>query len=160
MTVLAPLHHKQSKATFPCHLPFPLGESSPLILSYRRKTVYNSILNLRFSQKENAMTLTINLPDELASRLTRLLPEQEHDRFTLSALDDALTARQQEYEARFAESLLAEIDIEQEPEREAVECTAIIEAEFAAMQTNDDSLTLEEVRQQWESEKAARRAVK
>jgi hypothetical protein len=106
------------------------------------------------------MTLTINLPDELASRLTRLLPEQEHDRFTLSALDNALNVRQQEYEARFAESLLVDIDPEQEPEREAAECTAIIEAEFAAMQTNDDSLTLEEVRQQWESEKAARRAVK
>lgn len=73
------------------------------------------------------MTITIELPDELASRLAELLPEEEWDRFAASAIAEALEARLRDADARLAESLLADIDPDNEPEREAAECIAIVE---------------------------------
>src|SRR5690349_20103941 len=89
------------------------------------------------------MTLTIDLPDALASRLTALLPEEEHDRFALSAIADALLSA----------SLLAELDPEQELEREAAECIAAVAEGFADIDAGRNLVSLEEVRHRWDAEK-------
>ena len=102
------------------------------------------------------MTFTLDLPEELAQQLTEM-PDAERSRFAAAALADALNARMREAEARHIEALLAKLDPEQEPEREAAECIAIVNRELADMEAGDNSLSLEEVRQQWEAEKAARR---
>ncbi len=105
------------------------------------------------------MTFTLDLPEELARQLTAL-PDAERSRFATAALADALDARVREGEARLIESLLAELDPEQEPEREAAECIAIVEQELADMEAGrGKSITLEEARRQWEAEKAARRGL-
>lgn len=92
------------------------------------------------------MTLTIDLPEELASRLTALLPEEERDRFALSAIAEALETRQQEWEGRLAASLLAEIDPEQEPERESAKCLAAVEEGFADIEAGRHLVSLEAMR--------------
>ena len=58
------------------------------------------------------MTLTLNLPDELAARLASSLPEAERDRFALTAIEDALSELQHAAEARLKLSLLADFDAE------------------------------------------------
>jgi predicted transcriptional regulator len=42
------------------------------------------------------MTWTIDLPDELATRLNALLPEEERGRFAVSAIAEALSAQEQD----------------------------------------------------------------
>lgn len=74
--------------------------------------------------------------------------------------DRALTAWQQEAEARLVESLLAELDPELEPEREAAECTAIVEAGLKEMEAGHNLVSFEEACRRWEEEKAARQAAK
>lgn len=96
--------------------------------------------------------------DALASRWSALLPEEEREDFALTAIAKALEQRQQEAEGRFAASLLAEFDPEQEPEREAAECIAAVEEELAGIDIGRNEVSLEEVRRQWEAEKAARAA--
>ena len=41
------------------------------------------------------MTITIELPDELAARLAARLPEEERDRFAIAAIADALNQAEQ-----------------------------------------------------------------
>ena len=104
------------------------------------------------------MTLTLDLPEELVSQLITLLPKQERDRLAAVALTDALAMWQQEADARLVQSLLSELDPDKEPEREAAECRAIVEEELAGLDTGRDLLSFEEVRREWEAEKAAKRA--
>lgn len=104
------------------------------------------------------MTFTIDLPDELASQLTALLPEEERGRFAISAIAEALAAHLQERDARLAESLVMEIDPEQEHEREATECISIVEEGLEDVDAGRNLISFEEVRRQWASEKAALRA--
>ena len=44
------------------------------------------------------MTLTINLPDKLASRFVAILPEEERDAFSIAAIAEALMLREDETE--------------------------------------------------------------
>ena len=83
------------------------------------------------------MTITIDLLDELASQLT---------------------ARLQDSDARLAASLVADIDPEREPEREAAECIAIVEEGLEDVDAGRNLISFEEARRQWEAEKTARRA--
>ena len=106
------------------------------------------------------MTYTLDLPEAIASELTALFPQEERNRFAVSAIADALTAWQQEADARLAESLLAELDPELEPEREAAECIAIIEEGFRDIDTGRNLVSFEEACRRWEEEKAARQAAK
>ena len=105
------------------------------------------------------MTIRIDLPDEVASRLTALLPEDERDRFAVSAISDALLAREMEAEARLEEELTAELDPGLEPERDSSECQAIVEEGLEDMDAGRNLLDFEEVREKWEMEKAARRGI-
>ena len=106
------------------------------------------------------MTFTLDIPEELASELTSLFPQEERNRFVVSAIANALTAWQQEADARLAEALLAELDPEQEPEREAAECIAIIEEGFRDVDTGRNLVSFEEACRRWEEEEAARQASK
>ena len=99
------------------------------------------------------MTFTLDLPDKLASELTAIFPQEERNRFAVSAIADALTAWQQEADAQVAESLLAELDPELEPEREAAECMAIIEEGFRDIDTGRNLVSFEEACRRWEAEK-------
>jgi predicted transcriptional regulator len=103
------------------------------------------------------MTITIDLPEELASQLTALLPEKERDRFAIAAIAEALSARLQACDARLAASLVAEIDPEKEPEREAAECIVVVEEGLEDVDAGRNLVSLEEVRLQWEAEKTVRR---
>lgn len=104
------------------------------------------------------MTFTLEIPDELASELTALFPQEERNRFAVAAIADALTAWQREADARLAELLLAELDPEQEPEREAAECTAIVEEGLNDVDARRNLVSFEEACRGWEAEKAARQA--
>ena len=105
------------------------------------------------------MSIILELPEELASRLAALLPEGERDQFALSAIEAALAARRRDEEdARLAATLSADLDPVKEPERNAAECIAVVEAELEDMQAGRGvSYSLEEMSQRWEA-MAARRA--
>ncbi len=77
------------------------------------------------------MTLTIDLPDEVASRLNALLPEEERGRFAVSAIADALLAQ----------------------ERDSVECMAAVEEAIVDVE-NERSVSLDDERARWQQEKA------
>jgi predicted transcriptional regulator len=102
------------------------------------------------------MTITMDLPDELAARLAELLPEEERDRFAIAAIAEALAARLQDHDARLAASLIAEIDPQEEPEREAAECIAIVEEGLEDVDAGRNLISFEDARRQWEAEKQAR----
>ncbi len=78
------------------------------------------------------MTLTIDLPDELASRLSALLPEEERSRFSVAAIADALTFREEEQD-----------------------CVEVVEQALADMDKGHGLISFEEVCRQWDSDKAA-----
>lgn len=77
------------------------------------------------------MTLTIDLPDELASRLNALLPEEERGRFAVSAIADALLAQ----------------------ERDSAECNAAVEEAIADMETGR-TISFEDEEARWQQQKA------
>ena len=77
------------------------------------------------------MTLTIDLPDELASRLMALLPEEARERFAVSAIEEALLAQ----------------------ERDSAECMVAVEEALAEMETGQ-SISLEAEKARWQSQKA------
>lgn len=74
------------------------------------------------------MTITIDLPDELASRLAELLPEEERNRFAIAAIAEALEARK----------------------RDSSECIAAVEEALADMDEGRNLIPFEEVCRQWE----------
>ena len=80
------------------------------------------------------MTLTIELPDDVASRLAEMLPEGERDRFAASAIADALESRM----------------------RDSEECVLAVEEALADMEAGRNLIPFEEVCRQWEAEKASR----
>jgi predicted transcriptional regulator len=75
------------------------------------------------------MTMTIELPDELASRLNALLPEEERGSFAVSAIADALLAQ----------------------ERDSAECIAAVEEAIADMETGR-SVSFEEEEARWQQQ--------
>ncbi len=79
-----------------------------------------------------SITLTIELPDELASRLA-LLPEAERSRFSAAAIADALLFREEEQD-----------------------CVEVVEQALPDMDAGQGLVSFEEVRRQWDAEKAAR----
>ena len=78
------------------------------------------------------MTLTIDLPDALASRLNTLLPEDARQRFAIAAIADALLAQEQD----------------------SNECMAAVEEAFADMEAGRTN-TLEEEQARWQQQKAS-----
>lgn len=77
------------------------------------------------------MTLTIDLPDELASRFVEALPEEERYRFALTAISEALDARR----------------------RDSAECIAAVEQALTDMDEGCNLIPFEEVCRQWEADK-------
>ena len=75
------------------------------------------------------MTVTLDLPDELVSRLT-LLPEAARDRFAADALADAFDLYQQE----------------------DTDCVAVVEKEIAEMDAGQGLVSFEEVCRRWKQE--------
>ena len=129
------------------------------------------------------MTLTIELPENLASQLMTRTTEEERNAFVVEAVADALnplsdegeerfvhdggifvggkplTKEEQEIDARWLAALNVIIDPEKEPERDAAELRAIIEAEIADMDAGKGkSYSMEEMREMWAVQKAALRA--
>ena len=100
------------------------------------------------------MTFTLDIPEVLASELTALFPQEERNRFAVSAIADALSVWKQEADARVAESLLTELDPELEPEREAAECRAIVEEGLKEIEAGHNLVSFEEACHRWEEEKA------
>ncbi len=78
------------------------------------------------------MTLTIDLPDELASRLSALLPAEERGRFAVSAIADALLAQ----------------------ERDSAECIAAVEEAFIDVDKGR-TISFEEEEARWQLQKTA-----
>ncbi len=74
------------------------------------------------------MTLTIDLPEELASRLAASMPEEERSEFTIHAIADALEARR----------------------RDKTECIAAVEEAFKEMDAGRGLISFEEAQRQWE----------
>ncbi|HZT41180.1 MAG TPA: hypothetical protein VFA07_03280 [Chthonomonadaceae bacterium] len=81
------------------------------------------------------MTITIDLPDELASRLAELLPEEERNRFAVNAIAEALEARR----------------------RDTAECVTAVEQALADMDAGRNLIPFEEVSRQWEADKTVLR---
>lgn len=81
------------------------------------------------------MTVTLDLPDELASRLT-LLPEGTRDRFAAAALADALDLRHSE----------------------TADCVTVVEQALADMDAGRGLVSFDEACRQWEADKVARGA--
>ena len=102
------------------------------------------------------MTITIDLPEELVSRLAAILPEADRTTFAVSASADALTLRQQDQYARISAALRPELDPEAEHERDSAECIAIVEAELEDIEDRGKLLSLEEARRQWDAQKLVR----
>ena len=73
------------------------------------------------------MTLTIELPNEIATRL-RLLPEAMRDRFAVAALEDALNLRQ----------------------NETSDFTAVIDQSLSDMAEGKNLISFEDACRQWE----------
>src|SRR5882724_4362895 len=101
------------------------------------------------------MTLTLDLPEELASRLAMLLPEEERDRFAVAAIAEALAARQRS-DAQLAASLLADLDPDKDPESEAAECISIVEEGLEDVDAGRNLISFEEACRRWEADKATR----
>ncbi len=80
------------------------------------------------------MTITLDLPDELSSRLVALLPEEAYSRFAVSAIAEALLMQ------------------EQDPQ-DSIECAAAVEEAFDDMQM-DRSISLEDEKARWDSMKS------
>lgn len=101
------------------------------------------------------MTITIDLPDELATRLAALLPEEERARFAVAAIADALETRQEEAaaEEKILAALRADLDPDKDPERDSAECVAAVEEALADMETGR-TVSLEEERARWQQQKA------
>ena len=78
------------------------------------------------------MTLTIDLPDELASRIKAILPEEERRQFAVSAIAEAILLREQD----------------------SAECIAAVEEGIADMKAGR-TISLEEEKAHWEQQKAA-----
>lgn len=74
--------------------------------------------------------MTIDLPDELASRLTALLPKEERKRFAVCAIADAVLAQEQD----------------------AAECRIAVEKAFADIEAGR-TFSLEEEKARWEQQK-------
>jgi predicted transcriptional regulator len=74
------------------------------------------------------MTLTIELPDELAFRLMALLPEEARERFAVSAIAEALLAQ----------------------ESDSAECIAAVEEALAEMETGH-TVSFDEEIARWQS---------
>jgi hypothetical protein len=100
------------------------------------------------------MTITLELPEELASQLESALPTGERNRFAVSAIADALAARRRRDDERLADTLLAEYDPAMDPEREAAECRAAVEGELADADPIRGAITLDEARRRWEASDA------
>ncbi len=79
-----------------------------------------------------SMTFTIDLPDDLASRLA-LLPEEERSRFSVAAIADALTFRDDE-----------------------LDCIEVVEQALSDMDEGRGLVSFEELCRQWDAEKAER----
>jgi hypothetical protein len=103
------------------------------------------------------MNLRIDLPEELASRLMALLPEEEWNRFAVSAIAEALAERQRVLDGRDLGPLADPIE-EKEPEREATECVAAVEEGSDDANTGSGLPSFEEIASQWEDEQFSRRA--
>ena len=78
------------------------------------------------------MTLIIDLPDELASRLAALLPEEERSSFSVAAIADALRFREDEKD-----------------------CFEVVEQALVDMDAGCGLVTFEDICRQWDSEKVA-----
>jgi predicted transcriptional regulator len=78
------------------------------------------------------MTLTISLPDELASWLMAILPEEARQRFAVTAIEDALLAQ----------------------ERDSEECIAAVEEALAEIKTGQ-TISLKAEQARWQSQQAA-----
>jgi predicted transcriptional regulator len=76
------------------------------------------------------MTLTIDLPDELASRLAALLREEERSRFSVAAIADALAFREEEQN-----------------------CIEVVEQALADMDEGRGLISLEEACRLWDADK-------
>ena len=81
------------------------------------------------------MTLTIDLPDEMASRLNALLPEEERGRFAVSAISDALLAH----------------------EHDSAECIAAVEDALNDLGA-ERTVSFEEENSRWQEQKAVLQA--
>lgn len=92
------------------------------------------------------LNMTLDIPEDVACRPTAMLPADERDRFAVTAIADALTARRREADGLLAEALLDEIDPEAEPERERSERREAVEAALADVDANRNMVTLEEAR--------------
>ena len=79
-----------------------------------------------------SLTVTINLPDELAAEFVSQLPEEERSQFSVAAIADALRFRQEE------------------------DCVSVVEQALADMDAGIGLVSFEEVCRQWDAEKAAR----
>lgn len=109
------------------------------------------------------MTLTIELPDNLASQFAEQVTPKERNTFFAEAIADKLSLRQKEMEeldTRWLAALNAELDPEKEPERDAAECKAAIEASIAEAEAGGKSYTLEEMSAWIKAQSAARLAAK
>ena len=80
------------------------------------------------------MTLTIKVPDEVASRLEEMLPPEERDSFAAAAIADALELRS----------------------RDSAECIAAVEDAIADMDAGRNLIPFDEVCRRWDAERAAR----
>ena len=78
------------------------------------------------------MTLTIDLPAELAVRLATVLPEEERSQFAVMAIEDALEARL----------------------RDEAECVAAVEEAIAEMEAGRGLMSFEDAYREWDAEKA------
>jgi predicted transcriptional regulator len=78
------------------------------------------------------MTLTISLPDDLASRLEALLPEAERTSFAVSAIAEALRAREQE----------------------SAECSVAVEGGLAELEAGR-TVSLEDEVERWQRQRSA-----
>ena len=77
------------------------------------------------------MTLTLDLPEELAFRLNALLPEEERKHFALSAIAEALSAQ----------------------EKDSVACIAGVEEALQDIEAGR-TFSLEEEKARWQHQKA------
>ncbi|MBC7529372.1 MAG: hypothetical protein H7308_17725 [Chthonomonadaceae bacterium] len=81
------------------------------------------------------MTVTLNLPDELVSRLA-LLPEAARDRFAADALEDAFDLYRQE----------------------DTDCVTIVEKEIAEMDAGQGLVSFDEVCRRWNADRLSQGA--
>lgn len=76
------------------------------------------------------MTIIIELPEELASRLAASMPEEERSEFTIHAIADALEMRC----------------------RDEAECVAAVEAALIDMDAGRGLISFEDACRQWDAE--------